>query len=212
MNDIACNDREDLQFFGRICASVSHDIKNVLAVVNEGAGLLADLSMLADKGVPLDPAKLRTVANSIQSQIRRGDTIVKGMNAFAHSVDEHVRQVDLTEVLQLVVTLARRLATAKSVTLEIGECDAPRIRTDVYSLEYLLHGMITHALAEVQDGGTLTYTTDTAPDGVTVTLAGAGLDTKAVVSDPMNTIARKLGARLQPGDGTLELLLPQDMS
>jgi hypothetical protein len=36
--------RQGLQFFGKISASVSHEIKNVLAVIGENAGLLEDLA------------------------------------------------------------------------------------------------------------------------------------------------------------------------
>ena len=46
---------DDLLFFGRIGASVSHELKNVLAVMNEQAGLLGDLACMAARGMPLDP-------------------------------------------------------------------------------------------------------------------------------------------------------------
>ena len=39
-----------LQFFGRMSASISHEIKNVLAIINENAGLLEDFSLMADRG------------------------------------------------------------------------------------------------------------------------------------------------------------------
>ena len=31
-----------LQFFGKVSASISHELKNVLAIINENAGLLED--------------------------------------------------------------------------------------------------------------------------------------------------------------------------
>ena len=37
-----------LQFFGKMTASISHEIKNVLAIINENAGLLEDLALLSD--------------------------------------------------------------------------------------------------------------------------------------------------------------------
>jgi hypothetical protein len=45
-----------LQFYGKITASVSHEIKNVLAIINENAGLLEDFTFMADRGKPIDPA------------------------------------------------------------------------------------------------------------------------------------------------------------
>ncbi len=54
-----------LQFFGEMSASISHEIKNVLAIVNENAGLLEDLTLMADRGKPIDPARLKTHGGSV---------------------------------------------------------------------------------------------------------------------------------------------------
>ena len=86
-----------LQFFGKMSASISHEMKNVMAIINENAGLLEDLTVMAEKGMPIDPQRLRTQASRIMKQIRRGDDIIKGMNRFAHSVDEPWRQVELND-------------------------------------------------------------------------------------------------------------------
>ena len=58
-----------LQFFGRIAASVAHEIKNVLAIVNENAGLLEDFTVMADRGKPIDPARLKTMAATVKSRL-----------------------------------------------------------------------------------------------------------------------------------------------
>ena len=50
-----------LQFFGRISASISHELKNVLAIINENAGLLEDLTSMADRGKPIDSARLKAI-------------------------------------------------------------------------------------------------------------------------------------------------------
>ena len=38
---------EDLTFFGKVNASISHELKNILAIISETAGLLGDLVHLA---------------------------------------------------------------------------------------------------------------------------------------------------------------------
>ena len=65
-----------LEFFGKVSASISHDIKNVLAVINENAGLLEDFCLMAEKGKPLDPSRLKRLALDVKEQVRRGDGIV----------------------------------------------------------------------------------------------------------------------------------------
>jgi len=45
---------DSLRFFGKIVASISHEIKNVMAIINEKAGLIKDLTLMAEKGVESD--------------------------------------------------------------------------------------------------------------------------------------------------------------
>ena len=54
-----------LAYVGAMSASISHELKNVLAVIHENAGLLEDLSLRADQGVPLEPERLKTICGRI---------------------------------------------------------------------------------------------------------------------------------------------------
>ncbi|MGE4292129.1 MAG: sensor histidine kinase [Desulfovibrio sp.] len=208
-------DREELKFFGRVSASVSHEIKNVFAVINEGAGLLDDLCLLAAKGRPLDPERLQSVARSILSQIRRGDEIVKNMNAFAHSVDEDMRDMDLGVCLELIVKLSRRNAAAKSVQLELDENRPAQVRTDPYSLGRLLHGVIALALESAESGAVFTLSAGpvsaTPADGAQVTLSGATL--AGALPESLECLTRRLAASVRPGDttGTVVVRLPRTL-
>jgi len=64
---------EGLRFFGKISASISHELKNTFAVINENAGLLEDFSVMAEKGIPMDPARLMKLGGTIRKQICRED-------------------------------------------------------------------------------------------------------------------------------------------
>ena len=57
------------QFFGKISASISHDIKNVLAVLNENAGLLEDLVLMAEKGASFNHERVKSLANSMRKVV-----------------------------------------------------------------------------------------------------------------------------------------------
>ncbi|MBT8340187.1 MAG: hypothetical protein HKP58_11625 [Desulfatitalea sp.] len=107
----------DLKFFGEIAASVSHEIKNSLAVINEAAGLLQDMVQQEKKGQSLGPEKVGRVADQIVNRVFRTDTVVKNLNRFAHSVDTPVQSIDVTELLALVLALGQRLANSRGVTL-----------------------------------------------------------------------------------------------
>ena len=114
-----------LQFFGRISASISHEIKNVLAIVNENAGLLEDFTLMADRGKPIDPARLKLMAATVQKQVGRADEILKNMNRFAHSIDETMAEVDLNQTIELVIALTARIAAMRGVKVDLQLPESP---------------------------------------------------------------------------------------
>jgi signal transduction histidine kinase len=107
-----------LQFFGKMTASISHEIKNVLAIINENAGLIQDYTIMAEKGAPFDPGKFRSLAEKVGVQIRRADGIVKNMNTFAHSIDECAKAIDLSDFLEFAQALFDRFAVMRGIALE----------------------------------------------------------------------------------------------
>lgn len=145
-----------LVFFGKMSASISHEIKNVLAIINENAGLTEDLVALSERGRPLDPVRIKALAVKVRDQVKRGDEIVKTMNLFAHSVDRDQCEVVPVEVLNLSAALSRRLALIKGFDIEL-ECakDIPAIKTSPFLLYNLLWLLIERATAEGKGGGKL---------------------------------------------------------
>jgi signal transduction histidine kinase len=128
-----------LQFFGQISATISHEIKNVLAIINENAGLLEDLTLMADRGKPMDPARLKIMAATVKGQIGRADNIIKNMNSFAHSVDQAITTVDLNETVELIVALTARFAAMKNVRVDLQlPQNSPKIQTAPFLLMNLL--------------------------------------------------------------------------
>ena len=200
---------EGLQFFGRVSASVSHEIKNVFAVINEKAGLLADLTIMAERGMPIDPERLKKTADSIQAQVRRGDTIVKNMNAFAHSTDEETREVDLAEILELTVALATRMADMHQIRLSSAGCEPASLTANPFDLMRLLHSSIAAALSVMEPGGTLAVGAGPGKGGAMFTLASGGKAAPAVDGAPLEAMAQAMGLSAEVGEreGLLELRL-----
>lgn len=140
--------RTGLQFFGRMGASISHDIKNVLAVVNENAGLLEDLCAMADRGKPVDLARLKRLAADVKVQVRRGDGIVSGLNRLAHSADAETGRVELTGVLELLAALSLRFISMQGLTLKVTPpAGAPAMTTLPFFLLNLLWLCLEHTLS-----------------------------------------------------------------
>ena len=118
-------DETGLQFYGKITASVSHEIKNVLAIINENAGLLEDFTFMAERGKPIDPNRLKSMAAAVKKQVDRADRILKNMNRFAHSTDEILTVVDLNQTIELFVALTERFAEMRSVAVNMQTAANP---------------------------------------------------------------------------------------
>lgn len=108
-----------IAFFSKIAATFTHDIKNVLAIINENAGLLEDLSLMASKGYPLNIEKVVSIAGKVQSQVQRADDMVGRMNTFAHSNDSPQGPIDLKEALELLLAMTKRILAKKNVSFFI---------------------------------------------------------------------------------------------
>ena len=142
-----------LRFFGKMSASISHEIKNVLAIINENAGLLEDYNLMAEKGTPLNPERIKTLAETVITQIKRADVIVKNMNKFAHSVDEAKKTVDVREVLELVAALSSRFAAMRGVVLDLQPSSgAVSILSSPFFFENLIWLVLDFAMDAVGNG------------------------------------------------------------
>jgi len=128
-----------LQFYGKITASVSHEIKNVLAIINENAGLLEDFTIMADRGKSIDPARLKMMAAAVQKQVGRADGILKNLNRFAHSIDEIFTDVDLNQTIEQCMALTERFAAMRGVKVDLQLPEIPiSIQTAPFFLTNLL--------------------------------------------------------------------------
>ena len=141
--------QEGFHFFGKMSASISHEIKNALAIINEKAGLLEDFTMLAGQGRPIDPERLKSLAADIMKQIQRADGLVKRMNRFAHSSDDPLKMIDLGETLELITSIAGRLASMREARLELIQPSLPvMLVTNPFLFENLIWSCLEFLLMD----------------------------------------------------------------
>jgi C4-dicarboxylate-specific signal transduction histidine kinase len=204
-----------LAFFGSMTASISHELKNALAIVNENGGLLGDLALLMEMGRPLDPARLKTLSENIHRQVQRADTIIKRLNRFAHSAQEQASSHDIREVFAFTAALAARLATMKGVTLAVAPGTPVMVEVRPFTLENLLWLCLKHLFAVTEGQRTVEMDVAEVDDRTALDLrCGQGL--------PITTITARVEAEAQPllaslraeinGDepgGLLRLTLPR---
>ena len=169
---------EGLRFFGEMSASVSHEIRNKLAVINEKAGLVQDIALAMKSGRSIDPDRLDVQAGKIVDQIRQANQIVGALNRLAHSVDATRVEVDVAKLIGLVVELYGRKAALAEIAIDTtGLTDPVSVITCPFLLEDLIGACIDAALPRVDDSRVLTIVAASSTDGAVVRFQNlAGID------------------------------------
>jgi C4-dicarboxylate-specific signal transduction histidine kinase len=200
--DMMTMSEEGFQFIGKMTASITHEIKNVLAVIRENAGLMEDLIAMGEKKGGVDPARIQSLAEKIGQQAMKADGIVQNMNHFAHSMDDFIADVDLGKTLDLLAALSGRIATVRGVTLKTRVPDAPVwIKTHPILLETLLWGCLDFAMDKASEEKQLGIEV-AQPEGESVQIRIAGIDTPEDVCasgfslERCEAIRRILGAEM----------------
>jgi hypothetical protein len=200
-----------LRFFGKVSASIAHEIKNVLAIINENAGLLEDLSYAAQRGSAIDPERLNRACQQFTKQIHRADGIMKNMSHFAHSVDVFDSQINLHELTSLVANLAGRLAAMRKLNIQVAPPPTPVVFSgNPFLLQNLIWLSLEFAFGATSAGGTLLLTPGKDGGGVTLRLGGIdGLDDNFTSRMPAEheDLLAALGAHLVADYTTKELIL-----
>ncbi len=130
---------ECLQFFGKMSASATHEIKNDLSIINESAGLLQDLILMSENGHALSNERLIDISKKIESRVRKADRILKRLNRFSHVPDEPVRQVDLESLIRFMLDLTSRLVEMQGARFNVVSPRSPaQVTTHLFFLQTLI--------------------------------------------------------------------------
>jgi signal transduction histidine kinase len=147
---------ESLAFFGKVNASISHELKNVMAIISETAGLLGDLSDLASTGSSVPPDMLDSCTTSIIEEIQRGFSTIRQMNRFAHSVDTPAQSVNLMDVIDLVVNLADYLSFSGKTRIIPCEDNKPTALTCPFLLQAVVYQALVYTFENTGRGAEIT--------------------------------------------------------
>lgn len=211
--------RTGVRFFGEITASLSHELKNVLAIINENAGLLEDFSLMAAGGNPIDPERLGMVAGKIRRQVRRADEMIKRLNQVGHSVDRPLDTVNLAELVETVCALADRKAALNAVSLAITPpSEHVTVKTDPFTLQQLIWVCIDMAIGVVEASNIVEISIKSTTNSVTIVFGPIEAIRNQSVDPgsewPQKELLRRLNADLvtDRDQGTLAVQLPLDIT
>lgn len=221
-----------LSSIGRLAAGVAHEINNPLAIINEKAGLMKDL-LLREEETPFR-IRLMTQIDGVISSVGRCRTITHRLLGFARRMDVSIEQLDVNDVLRDVLGFLEKEVVKRSVDLRLDLTEsAPLIASDRGQLQQVFLNIIGNAFEAIADGGSITISSRTVEEGVSVAVRdnGCGMspETLSHIFEPFFTtkkgtgtglglsitygIVRKLGGRIEvqsePGTGTtFTVLLP----
>jgi signal transduction histidine kinase len=114
---------KDTLFIGKITAAMTHEMKNVLAIIRESAGLAEDLLAMSDESAFPYKDKFQKIMGKIENQVIRGAEIMAELNQFSHMPEVDRRHEDLNLVLNQVLFLSRKLSRLNAVEFFVEQTD-----------------------------------------------------------------------------------------
>lgn len=182
-----------LSFYSKVSASISHEIKNSLAVLNESAGFLEDLTLMAKKGRDLDIGRLETLAGSMLKQVKRSDAIVKNMNRLAHSLDDPWTQTDLNVLVDLMKTLSDRTTVTRGFTVTVVLADTPvMVATNPFFLKNLIWLILDFAMNRPGNAKKIEIQAEKSASGARIRITGFTDLTQAALNDFQTDTVRRM--------------------
>jgi len=167
------NKDNEIVFIGKITASITHEIKNVLASIKELTGLMDDLVAMSDD-FPLKD-KFQNVLPRILIQIERGAELTKSFNTFSHVPDKKIGTVNLGEVTAHIVYLGQRFARQKNIELILSDSNSSvEIETKPLTLYMALFYVLEFLLDRMNNNGTIKIGSGKQDDGFKINMICEG--------------------------------------
>jgi signal transduction histidine kinase len=156
-----------IQAFAKVSASISHEIKNTMSIINENAGLLDDLVVMGG-GEGVSSERVKAAADTIARQVVRTNTMMNHLNRFAHTADHDTGQENLKDILSLVVPLTVRQAAAKNLEISYHCPENIQIRTHLLPFHALLYLTLRLLIDHSDDGDKLSIQGDLQDEVISV--------------------------------------------
>lgn len=151
------SDDRDAAFVARITASTTHEIRNVLAIIKESAGLIGDVVHSSSGRAMQNADKVERAVGRIDAQVGRGAEILTNLNRFAHSLDRPQEEIDLNQEVQQVAFLSLRLARKGRHQIHVQGMDqAQPVGVNAFRLQMVLFAAVECCLEEMPDASTVT--------------------------------------------------------
>jgi len=191
---------QKLSSIGRLAAGVAHEINNPMAIINEKAGLMKDLTEYSGPFEGKD--RFLELADSIIQSVERCKTITHRLLGFARRMEVQFEMLEVNELLKEVLGFLEKEYIYRNVDVRLQMAnDLPRISSDIGQLQQVFLNILTNAFAALEDGGHVSITTweeDADFIGVSIQDNGCGMspETQKHIFEPFFTTKKGYGTGL----------------
>lgn len=110
---------QDALFMGRLTASATHEMQNILATIRESSGLMEDLLGMSSEGFA-HAERFKKGLGVLAEQVERGMALSEQLNYCAHSPEAISSGAELNEAMRSLVGLSRKQANRLRVALVLA--------------------------------------------------------------------------------------------
>lgn len=118
---MSTSENREAVFLAKMTASTTHEIRNVLAIIQESAGLIEDMVRSYEERGKLQTDRFIRSVDRIGAQVNRGAELMSTLNRFAHSLDNAYDLVDLNNEALHVALLCGRIAKQRGHRLQVRQ-------------------------------------------------------------------------------------------
>ncbi len=166
-------DRGQSAFLGRMTAGSTHELRNMLAIIKESAGLIGD-SLGKTSGTVPAPGSLQRAVDRVNRQVARGVELLDTLNHLAHCPDQTEAATDLNREAACAVGLGQRIARQYGITLQLDPAAGEvSVQLDSLQLQMVLFAAVEFLFERCAEGSTITVRV-TGGEQPTIELAPSG--------------------------------------
>lgn len=133
---------QDALFMGRLTASATHELQNILATIRESSGLMEDLLSMSSEGFA-HAERFKKGLVVLAEQVERGMALTEQLNYCAHAPEAISAGAEINEAMRSLVGLSRKHANRFRVALVLAP-GRLGLRTSLRAVEAM--GLVEQAL------------------------------------------------------------------
>ena len=210
-NTIVC--KEMLQYFRTMLLSYSHEAKNVLAVINENAGLMDDYILMAQKGKSLNLERLSSLSATIRKQVIRLNGLITDVRQAAEGIENNTQEICLVNHARQVSELLSKKAATRTIRFEVCAREEPiLIHARPVLLLHMLWICLDYAMGVSKQGSQIGLTLEKRTTDAVVLISGIdGLESATITTimpdEQRNAVLSALNADLKVDENEKTVML-----